>query len=403
MDVTQELYGEGAANICVFDDVTKLVSKQSTCARHGGVCCEMPNIDVLISGFSCKDLSKANPNRKNLLTQQVLAAESSPGKSADTLRGTLEVVEAKMPEFVLLENIDMEQDAEHASGLDKILAELSSRGYDVQAFVLNAVDYALPQNRKRTFVVAMLSPGRKFGITNYTMFWKRFKELLQSFKVQGPAFPDAMLPVDSVLVKAELQHRLSTPSKGWESGSIEIHRKEWQKVGKRWQTMHPARSDQDSAWYNTLTARQRDALAYHQYVSRADSGGRFVGCDVGQSIGRMPTSTLVNGKLTLPTILPNSLIWVAADGHHRPVIAAEALMFQGWPACQPRWATLIRKMSDRDLFSLAGNAFPGTVIVALLCAFTFACEYESYRDDDASDVFTDSASVAFAMDLLKSV
>ena len=102
---------------------------------------------------------------------------SSPGKTAGTLQGMVSVIEQMMPEAFVLENTDLDQDNEHREGLDHILSELAAKGYDTQAYIVNSVDFGLPQIRRRLFIVGVLSPGRKFKTTSFLNFWSRFKEL----------------------------------------------------------------------------------------------------------------------------------------------------------------------------------------------------------------------------------
>ena len=169
----------------VYDDVTKFRTGTAHCHIHNAKC-KLPAADLLISGFSCKDMSKANPNRKLMRSSQVVLNSSSPGKTAGTLQGTFSVIEQMMPEAFVLENTDLDQDNEHREGLDHILSELAAKGYDTQAYIVNSVDFGLPQIRRRLFIVGVLSPGRKFKTTSFLNFWSRFKELLFVCRMEPP-------------------------------------------------------------------------------------------------------------------------------------------------------------------------------------------------------------------------
>ena len=60
---------------------------------------------------------------------------------------------------------------------------------------------------------------------------------------------------------------------------------------------------------------------------------------------------------------------------HRPIVGIESLSLQGWPALGEEWQFLVDRFpSDALHQSLAGNAFPGTVVLALVAALLFAAD-----------------------------
>ena len=337
MDVLQELHGEDD-KACVFDDLVLLGQNRATC-RHsseGQGPCAIPAIDWLVAGFSCKDFSKANPNRNKFQASRILSAAASPGKSADTFLGTLRVIDQKMPEVVFLENVDLDQDEERSLALDQILHELATRGYDTQAYLMNASDYGLPQSRRRLFIIAMMRPGRKLKVKNFQSYWIRFHELLKGFKMPGPDFMDALLPESNPVVQKELKSRLASEAKGWDSSTIKIHRQEWTRAGMRWQassSFAPA-LDRGSDWFATLPARARDVLGFTVCTHKDKGNQGLFGVDVSQSIGRAPTSQILDGRVLVPTILPNTHLWVLP--RHRLVTPAENLAFQVSSGCRER-------------------------------------------------------------------
>ena len=101
---------------------------------------------------------------------------------------------------------------------------------------------------------------------------------------------------------------------------------------------------------------------------------RLVGVDISQSITRASTTVRMDNVIVSPTILPGSLLWLSFEREfggevehvHRPLTGVEALMLQGWQIFNPKWATLLQGTPDRLCQSLAGNAFSGTVIMALV-------------------------------------
>ena len=399
---------EPDSEACIYDDITKISSGTAQCQRHGQCCPVEAQIDGLVVGFSCKDASKANPNRGKLAAK-LLTGAPSPGKTNDTIASTLELIENKLPEWILLENSDTLDDADHAAGLELLLSELAGRGYDPMPFLIDGSEYGLPQVRKRMYILAVLRPSRRFKIANYTVLHTRIAELLLHFKVSSPSLLDTLLPNGHPCVDEELALRQTKgPPKLMESSTIDIHRKEFMKAGLRWGAAQASPADQKSPWWKTVHGRQRDILAFNQHTNKTPSHSfRLHGVDLGQSIGRAPTTVLNREGLVIsPTILPGSMIWISHSGFHRPVLGVESLMFQGWPIFHPRWSEHldIYRRDNTTLQSLAGNAFPGTVIIAIMAAFVFALDFDASGDEQTGanpeEVYTTDAAATSAMDLL---
>ena len=222
------------SDTCVYNDITTLMGSASHCTRHGQACQVEEHFDGCIVGFSCKDASKANPNRGKLAAS-VLTTPTSAGGTNDTIHGALKVIDQRLPEWLLLENSDTLDDADHAAGLELLLNALASRGYDPMPFLIDASEYGLPQVRKRMYILSVLRPARRLTIANYTLYCEKVKELLVLFKVQGPDLLSVLLPDDSAVLGNELANRLSRgPPRGWDSSTIDNHRREWTKMGLRW-------------------------------------------------------------------------------------------------------------------------------------------------------------------------
>ena len=115
---------------CILDDMTKICTNEAQCSRHNPNCkLQDERVDGLIVGFSCRDASKANPNRKQLAAS-LFTSSTSPGKTNDTVIATLKFIDQKLPEWILLENSDTLDDSDHVVALELLLSELASRGYD---------------------------------------------------------------------------------------------------------------------------------------------------------------------------------------------------------------------------------------------------------------------------------
>ena len=87
---------------CCFTDITKLKDGSGQCVQHRATC-DLPRVlDGFVCGFSCKDFSKANMQRGQRRGHDISRAQTSPGKSADTMHGFLDVMGRCNPDFVWL-------------------------------------------------------------------------------------------------------------------------------------------------------------------------------------------------------------------------------------------------------------------------------------------------------------
>jgi site-specific DNA-cytosine methylase len=73
------------------------------------------------------------------------------------------------------------------SALDVLLRTLAEKGYDTQAFKVNANDYGMPQSRTRLFFMGMRRPGRALTIRDYDLFFKHVGRFLEIFFHLGRA------------------------------------------------------------------------------------------------------------------------------------------------------------------------------------------------------------------------
>lgn len=109
----------------------------------------IPNMDLLVGGFPCQDYSVASSGAKGFY-----------GKKGVLWWDIKEVIEAKWPQFIFLENVDRLLTSpgvnSDQSGRDfgMILRTLSDLGYGVSWKMINAADYGFPQRRRRTFIFA---------------------------------------------------------------------------------------------------------------------------------------------------------------------------------------------------------------------------------------------------------
>lgn len=106
------------------------------------------------------------------------------GKKGSGTRSSLlweceKAIKQKKPKFLLLENVPAIQ---RYDSFSKWLCKLDRLGYKNYYAVLNAADYGVPQNRKRMFVVSILSPPPSINHTNSLSLNDLLKRLVQGYK-----------------------------------------------------------------------------------------------------------------------------------------------------------------------------------------------------------------------------
>ncbi|MDO5848516.1 MAG: DNA (cytosine-5-)-methyltransferase [Methanobrevibacter sp.] len=108
----------------------------------------IPDHTLLVGGFPCQDYSVARSlsNEKGI-----------EGKKGVLWWQIAEVLEAKQPPFVLLENVDRllrSPSTQRGRDFGIMLRTFHDNDYSVEWRVINAADYGFPQKRRRVFIFA---------------------------------------------------------------------------------------------------------------------------------------------------------------------------------------------------------------------------------------------------------
>lgn len=120
---------------------------------------DIPDHNLLVGGFPCQDYSVARSGAKGM-----------EGKKGVLWWQIRDVLKAKSPKFVLLENVDrLLKSPANQRGRDfgVILACFNDLEYTVEWRVINAADYGFAQKRRRTFI---------FACKNDTNYYKTIKD-----------------------------------------------------------------------------------------------------------------------------------------------------------------------------------------------------------------------------------
>ncbi len=102
----------------------------------------IPYIDVLTAGFPCQPFSVCGLQR---------GFEDDRGNLFFQI---LDVIDAKHPAVVFLENVANLVDHDYGKTFNTIHNELTCRDYYIRYMVADACDYGVPQHRTRTYIVA---------------------------------------------------------------------------------------------------------------------------------------------------------------------------------------------------------------------------------------------------------
>ncbi|WP_049558972.1 DNA cytosine methyltransferase, partial [Limnoraphis robusta] len=109
-------------------------------------CSDIPQHDLLTAGFPCQPFSPAG--KKQGIRDQV--------------RGTLferivEIIASKQPQYFLLENVKRILTMEQGYHFRVILKALASLDYLIEWRLINPLNFGIPQNRDRVFIIGTKS------------------------------------------------------------------------------------------------------------------------------------------------------------------------------------------------------------------------------------------------------
>lgn len=121
---------------------------------------DIPDHDMLVGGFPCQDYSVASTlsNSKGI--------EGKKGVLWWSIYKIIKEKGERKPSIVFLENVDrllLSPAKQRGRDFAIILECLNELGYIVEWRVINAAEYAMPQKRRRTYIVAYLKDGELGG------------------------------------------------------------------------------------------------------------------------------------------------------------------------------------------------------------------------------------------------
>ena len=147
----------GNETVCVNEDIS--IAKT-----------DIPEHTLLVGGFPCQDYSVASTGAKGI-----------QGKKGVLWWEIRDILEAKRPPFVLLENVDRllkSPASQRGRDFGVMLQSMNDLGYNVEWRVINAAEYGFAQRRRRVFI---------FAYHNNTQYAQSHKntDVNDIFKTQG--------------------------------------------------------------------------------------------------------------------------------------------------------------------------------------------------------------------------
>lgn len=138
---------------------------------------DMPYCNLLVYSFPCQDLSTGG---KGLGMKKGSGTRSGLLWEIERILSELNK-EERLPEYLLLENVKTIMAKSNRDDLDAWLNFLTSLGYvNDECMILNALDFGVPQERERAFIVSHL--GTKLNIKDKLQYKERKYEFDRFFR-----------------------------------------------------------------------------------------------------------------------------------------------------------------------------------------------------------------------------
>ncbi|CAK9032499.1 unnamed protein product [Durusdinium trenchii] len=377
---------------CLFQDVTCLKTKERTCVRHGSGF-ELPkDLFGFVSGFSCKSLSKLQ-NSQDL--KKAIIERNQESSSFQTFCGNLDVLDECRPLWFLMENVDMGDPADDNSNSAAIQKLLRESGYTVRMVLLKASDFALPQRRKRLFLIGVSNQRAQDEMksTPDEILDRVVNVCLPAMRLSPPDVDIFLLNDDDPDVFAELDRR--TKSREKKKQDLEKRMQEQpaesaQAKGEKWKDLHmqiaASRNMQwpikiphdlrDNDWFKTLPLREQEIVALvNASNENKEPYEKIRFADLYHSANRTPVSQ----RNVVPTVLPSGTVWdYERDRLH---LGCEQLALQGIQYA----SGVTSALSNNQQQDLAGNAFPTTIVSAILISIVSSLDYVSDDETEMLD------------------
>jgi site-specific DNA-cytosine methylase len=332
-----------APNI-LFRDAREFIPKNATTATtaYGATVTIPEEIDILIAGFVCKDLSRMNNHSKNI---------DEEGETGDTFQSVQSYAEKFRPRVVLLENVT--GDKALWEGVQK---RWESIGYTARWHILDTKNYYLPQTRQRMYMVAV--DNQQHGLPDQAApEWMKTMKKLQrqcsspfsSFLIddKSESFMPATRVPEWVLCKLRYDRMRAERGLGTKRPITR-----WNDNG----TVRPL-DHADRQWFESQSTRVYEAIEVAHLLAAADydidTSYKDLVWDVSQNADRFKFTPGL-----APCVTPGGADFITS--RQTVFSAVELLRLQGMPVND----LIFAGETQKEMQDLAGNAMSATVIGA---------------------------------------
>lgn len=282
-------------------------------------------IDLITYGFPCQDISIAG-NQQGLFNED--GTKTRSGLFFDALR----IIEYTRPKIAIAENVKNLVSKRFKKQFDIVLQALDEAGYNNYFKVLDAKDYGIPQSRKRVFIVS-IRKDIDGGI----------------FEFPEPIEPKLRL-IDMLEETVDEKYYLS-------DREITYMNREVKDGRTHWDFKH--HSDITDKYCKCLTANMMKGVPYNVLrIGSVDLNGHDLYKRVYHPYGCSPTIPTGQSGNTIPKIPVGNVA--------RKFTPKECFRLMGFEDSD--WQVLVdNKISDSQLYKMAGNSIVVDVVEELLC------------------------------------
>jgi len=341
------------------------------------------NVDLLVHGSPCVDFSNAGRN------------DLSSGRSILYQR-TLEIIEHELhprPKYLIWENVEGLISKKHYHHFQHYLDTLENLGYKNYWRVLNALDFGLPQHRPRVFVVSIRSDLKQ--IFDFDALEERPKQNLLDYledvsdgkyDVKQPSMLKA-LTANKVKIISDYTSTITTKQVRWNSAGVlfknaSFYQRDFKKYPKP-KSKHGYSLEEAKTYFpemfkgkklteifRYLTPRECWNLqGYNEKNVYRESQNCYIfprkidGQMINGSHNRVWKQEKYTGTLTATQSIQIGFI---KDGilYHRYLTPKESWILQGFDV-ETFDRVAATGIPTRDLYMLAGNSIPVTVLEAI--------------------------------------
>ena len=386
-----------SSNCCCFDNVMDLKHKKAYCVRHDDQCeVADENIFAFACGFSCCPYSTLNPKSKSSRGAVARADAGDPNASegVDTALGNFEYISKARPLMSFMENVaefddePMDDEAAILRMIESNMAFLRSKfeddGFLLVSFLVNSLDYALPQNRKRVYLAAIPLDHELLVNVPTPMLGGEIELALRALVLPTRALSEFLLEDGDPCLVAELErlqeckanakNKLDKDTK-WQ----EEHQRVFKQHGHVWGRLKPIQGLEDCPWFQAAQPREKDILTLLPHIVPG-----IKRCDFSQGITRCRPSAHPYASACTPGMK------IFDFERMRAWVGRECLKLQGID-----WENIpnLDMFSENDLNDLGGNAFASTCIMAVILS-----TFSTLALGPPSATMTDGAAAAWAED-----